>query len=152
MQKIESHLEIGDLGSIVPKNEYTFRNKRLQVTDPNKLRFVSQKIVSGGGSYMLNKLRSDYTGNKEEFNKLLGELYALLSNGLFKKQDYTFKVDRPHLYRTKRKGAQLVLAFLAKYIQLEGSESSEISIDAIVNAIGDHGELDVVLVVLDKES
>lgn len=133
------------------KNEYTFRNKRLQVTDPNKLWFVSQKIVSGGGSYMLNKLRSDYTGNKEEFNKLLGELCALLSNGLFKKQDYTFKVDRPHLYRTKRKGAQLVLAFLAKYIQLEGSESSEISIDAIVNAIGDHGELDVVLVVLDKE-
>jgi hypothetical protein len=132
------------------KNEYSFRNKRLQVTDPNKLRFVSQKIVSGGGSYMLNKLRSDYTGTKEEFNKLLGELYALLSDNLFKKQKHKFKVDRPHLYRTKKKGAQLVLAFLAKYIQLEGGESSEISIDAIVNAIGD-GELDVVIVVLDKE-
>lgn len=132
------------------KNEYSFRNKRLQVTDPNKLRFVSQKIVSGGGSYMLNKLRSDYTGTKEEFNKLLGELYALLSDNVFKKQKHKFKVDRPHLYRTKKKGAQLVLAFLAKYIQLEGGESSEISIDAIVNAIGD-GELDVVIVVLDKE-
>jgi hypothetical protein len=83
------------------KNEYSFRNKRLQVTDPNKLRFVSQKIVSGGGSYMLNKLRSDYTGTKEEFNKLLGELYALLSDNLFKKQKHKFKVDRPHLYRTK---------------------------------------------------
>ena len=132
------------------KNEYSFRNKRLQVTDPNKLRFVSQKIVSGGGSYMLNKLRSDYTGTKEEFNKLLGELYALLSDNLFKKQEHKFKVDRPHLYRTKKKGAQLVLAFLAKYIQLEGSESSEISIDAIVNAIDD-GELDVCIVVLDKK-
>jgi hypothetical protein len=39
---------------------------------------------------------------------------------------------------------------LAKYIQLEGSESSEISIDAIVNSIG-NGELDVLIVVLDKE-
>jgi len=132
------------------KNEYKFRNKRLQVTDPNKLRFVRQKIVSGGGNYMLNKLRSDYSGSKEDFSQLLGELHALLSNSLLKKQEYKFEVDRPHLYRTKRKGAQLVLDFLAKYIQLEGGESSEISIDAIVNAIGD-GELDVVIVVLDKE-
>jgi len=132
------------------KNEYRFRNKRLQVTDPNKLRFVRQKIVSGGGNYMLNKLRSDYSGSKEDFSQLLGELHALLSNSLFKKHEYKFEVDRPHLYRTKRKGAQLVLAFLAKYIQLEGGESSEISIDAIVNAIGD-GELDVAIVVLDKE-
>lgn len=132
------------------KNEYKFRNKQLQVTDPNKLRFVRQKIVSGGGNYMLNKLRSDYSGSKEDFSQLLGELHALLSHSFFKKQEHKFEVDRPHLYRTKRKGAQLLLAFLAKYIQLEGGESSEISIDAIVNAIGD-GELDVVIVVLDKE-
>lgn len=133
------------------KNEYKFRNKRLQVTDPNKLRFVSQKIVSGGGNYMLNKLRNDYTGSKEDFSELLGELQALLSNDLFKRQVYEFDVERPHLFRTNRRGAQLTLDFLAKYIQLEGGESSEISIDAIVNAIGDNGELDVLLVVLDKE-
>ena len=100
---------------------------------------------------LLKDLVDRNISTKEEFNKLLGELYALLSDNLFKKQKHKFKVDRPHLYRTKKKGAQLVLAFLAKYIQLEGGESSEISIDAIVNAIGD-GELDVVIVVLDTQN
>jgi hypothetical protein len=132
------------------KNDYTFKNKRLQVTDPNKLRFVSQRIVSGGGSYMLNKLREDYTGSKEDFGEILTELHALLSNNLFKKQESKFPTERPHLFRTKGKGAHLVLNYLSKYIKLEGGVSSEISISAILNAIGD-GELDVLIVVLDKE-
>ena len=132
------------------KSIYKYRSKRLDVTDPYKLRFVSQKIVSGGGSFMLNKLRPDYSGTEEEFSKVLNELHDLLGNDCFKLQQDSFPIERPHLYRTNRKGAQIALDFLSKSIQLEGGESSEISISAILNAVGD-GELDLLIHVLDKE-
>lgn len=99
------------------RNEYQVGNRRLEVTDPNKLRLVVQKIVSGGGSYLLNRLSDNF--ESYSIVNVLTDLKKILSNENLIRIENSVKT-RPHLYRADKLGAEIVLEFCAKYLIIEG--------------------------------